>query len=411
MKKHIHSRYFVAIAIFSFYFIPLFFYGMYTSAEKVWIGAGLGLLITSLGTALLYLFILNWQREIEILLQSNIHSEAIPASTDPLVTSAEFDPLKGSPLAQSQTTQEAVLEELAQKTDQLQKMDKEWHQLTAQNEKFRQDVESYRIRVEDAANKDSLHNEYLMTISKQKDLLEEQEQQILKLDARVRELTYEIKTLLQVNEYTKEGKNHIERDLGFVERAIPEPLNSSKYISHHSPQMISSTSQAKSIVPPIIEANLQLKRCIDIAQKMVGTSSFGMEASRFRDLSVNSYSIDLRRLFDSLRSENSNGIILYSQKEEKLLFVSSQIKNLLGWSPEKLIQDFPHLIIDGLDEWKKGLSQLSSKNEVQFILKMKAKAGQDTPLHCYIGVIPTGIFKGHVIGVLTPKEKIKSALF
>jgi hypothetical protein len=124
--------------------------------------------------------------------------------------------------------------------------------------------------------------------------------------------------------------------------------------------------------------------------------------SRFRDLPINNYTLDLRRLFDSLRSENAGVVFVYSQKENKLLFTNNVVKNVLGWSPEKFTQDFQEIVQDGLQEWKNAVSQLLIKGETNTRLVIKTKSGQDMMFQCQLGIIPTGIFRNHVIGVLYP---------
>lgn len=147
-------------------------------------------------------------------------------------------------------------------------------------------------------------------------------------------------------------------------------------------------------------AETQLKRCLDIATKMTGSTNIG-GTSRVRDLQVDSYALDLRRLCDSLRVENSCIVILFSQKENKLLFVNNHVKNITGWSPEKFLQDFPEIIQNKTDVWNAGISQLASYPEVKLSLPIKTKDGHEIRLHCLLGAINTGLFRHHVIGILS----------
>jgi hypothetical protein len=162
------------------------------------------------------------------------------------------------------------------------------------------------------------------------------------------------------------------------------------------------THESKIRVHSCQDAMIQLKRCLDIAQKITSSSHFNSESSRFRDFPVDNFVLDLRRLCDSLRSENQCAILLYSPKEEKVIFANNQVKTLLGWSPEKIVQNFGDIIQEGDQEWKHHLAHISLKHESQVKLQFKTKKGHDLLVHCHLGMIPTGVFRYHVIGVLHP---------
>ena len=148
------------------------------------------------------------------------------------------------------------------------------------------------------------------------------------------------------------------------------------------------------------QAAIQLKRCIDIAQKITGASHYNNSNSRFKDLSIDNYTLDLRRLFETLRMENASTVFFYSQKESKVLFVNNQSRNLLGWSPDKFVQSFYDIIEPSKEIWKQGITSLAIKNDVQVSLKMKSKAGSSTDVQVHLGIIPTGLFKHHILGIM-----------
>jgi hypothetical protein len=149
------------------------------------------------------------------------------------------------------------------------------------------------------------------------------------------------------------------------------------------------------------EASQQLKRCLDIAQKFTVSNRFNSQINTFLDSPSDSFALDLRRLCDSLRSEKNSTVMLYSPKENKLLFVNNQVRALTGWSPEKFVQSFQTILYDD-STWKQGISSLSMRSEAQVKLSFKAKTGQDVTANAHLGMIPTGIFKHHTIAIVYP---------
>jgi len=394
--------------IFILYFLPVFGFSVYSFGlipnQGRWFSLAIGLCLSAFGTAILFWANSRWQRQViesaqesflapqpKMVRQNHLHSNL---EDDPADQLQNLQQIQGY-VEEMEIKQNETLAEIQQKEEALQALNQERIQLTAQVTQLQSQLEIIQQQSQDHFSSiEKQQNDYLKTITQQRELIEQQEQHILKAEGQIRDLNYEIKTLIQINELSHKSEDIAKED----ELDIPVPL----YRSEASHPSAASTTlfQTKPIMPPVVEANLQLKRCIDIAQKITVASPFGGEASRFRDLSLNSYSLDLRRLFDSLRSENSSTIILYSQKEDKLLFANNQTKNLLGWSPEKFVQDFSQLVVEGIEEWSQALNQLPSKNEVQFQLVMKSKSGQDVAVNCHIGSIPTGMFKNHIIGVL-----------
>lgn len=148
------------------------------------------------------------------------------------------------------------------------------------------------------------------------------------------------------------------------------------------------------------EAQQQLKRCIDIAQKLTGARHLAGDSARFRDLSADGYALDLRRLCDSFRSEHSCMIVLYSQRENKVLFVNNQVRGMVGLSPDKFLQNFPTMLPpEGATEWKGAIQKASIGHKAETTLRMK-----DNNIRCLLGAIPTGIFKTHIVGILYPEQ-------
>lgn len=245
-----------------------------------------------------------------------------------------------------------------------------------------------RVNEQQEQNRSLLY-EHQQTINEQRDMLEKKQLQIVQLEGQVRDLHYEIKTLMDVEErqsiirfpLDRFAKNELGEIAPLIEREedIPPSLSSIQ-----TPE----------------EASQQLRRCLDIAQKITGGQYMHNRPSRLKDLPVESTALEMRRLFDNLRSENQATILLYSPRENKLLFVNNPIKSLLGWPPEKFVHQFQELLSDGGESWKQSISQLAFKNEAQASLWIIARSGQRVSLNCHLGLIPTGCFRHFVLGVL-----------
>lgn len=374
------SRHLLAILIFLIYFCPVFIL-IYTYVQSLEF-LSLGLLLAAAGSVLIFTLLRSWQSSLEIVEEPSKPAE--PVLEAPPVLQEVVHAAPTIELSKHQK----LIDELEDKKDEILKVTRERNQLQQLVERLEREKANVEQRVDATLQEnDSQHKEYLKTISDQRDIIEQQEGHIANLENQVRDLKYEIKTLIELGPNVETAPELKEKGKINFESQIPAPLFSSK-------------PDRKVDAPQPIEADLQLKRCLDIAQKITGTSLFGGESSRFRDLSMNSYSIDLRQLLDSLRSENSNTILLYSHKEERLLFANDQAKGLLGWSPEKFVQEFPNLIQEGMNEWKMALSNISAKGEAKVKLTLKSKSGQNVPVSCHLGMIPTGVFRHDVIGVI-----------
>lgn len=235
--------------------------------------------------------------------------------------------------------------------------------------------------------------EFQESIAEQKGAIEKRQQQIVQLETKVGDLTYEIKTLLKLAETHSAVLNPKP-----TEEYQPAPLST---ISPH-PQF--NFSEVSSLpfdrqIKSAEEASIQLKRSLDTAQKITGSYHFNSHRSSLSEFPADGFALDLRRLCDSLRSENNCTILLYSPKENQVLFISNQIKTLLGWSPDKFIQNFSDILID-TSTWRQAIGSLSVKSEAEAKLSFRARSGQDFVLSAYMGLIPTGIFKHHLIAIL-----------
>ena len=221
-----------------------------------------------------------------------------------------------------------------------------------------------------------------------------------RLENKVVDLKYEVKTLLELesmnhtshsigNESKKKFSDIIssEEDLGHLEEADLEELCSDLPVSSD----------------PSFQSNydrfMLLKRCIDIAKKVNGVRG----DQRFQGVHSERYMIDLRRLFESLRRENTNSgiVFLYSKREGRLLFANNEVKGALGWSPEKFVKDFPKIVQHGFQDWSQAVTS-TKKNFGPLNLVVRTKDGERQKVSCYLATVPEGAFSDDVIGVLYP---------
>ncbi len=399
-----HSRYRILLAILFCYCLPLlaqiFFNTFQSPANTFWASTAIGLFITAFGSLILFMLITSWEIE-----QKTIETEIItiePPSPEPtldpkLLEEAEerfhlvFEELSSCKAQNSQ-----LEEELDHCQRELLDLNMESERLHRELEQTQQEFEHFKASSEEKLEQNHLFlGEYQQTINEQRNAVETKQQIIEQLETKVRDLTYEIKTLLQIAEKVQSDK---------PQTIVPIPLGALVLCETNTSYQVNENERParQNLEKPVLMSNsiaAQLKRCLDIAQKITGGSHYANRLTRTRDLSLDNNALDLRRLCDSLRSEASSPLWVYSQKESKLLFANQEIKNLLGWHPEKFIQNFSEIIGGHTQEWQNALAQLAYKNICQTQLSLKAKSGQTVTLQCHMGVISTGLFRGYIIGI------------
>lgn len=206
-------------------------------------------------------------------------------------------------------------------------------------------------------DKEKLVAELQNTIAKQKKLIEDKDVILSKFQSKITEMTYEIKSLVQTSPEN-------------------EPL------SHAKPLVLQ-------------ESSILLRRCIALAQQHTGAWSFNPNMGRDGNLSIDSYTLDQRRYYHALNREKGGMIFLYSPKEEKILYVNQAVKNLLNITPETFTQDFNRMI-ESRQPFEEAIKKLPQAGATQLTLQFKSQPA----LPCYLDLIPTGLFKNHVVGVV-----------
>lgn len=399
-----------------------------TSQNKSWTLFSLGLLLAVIGTFALMLLLYYWEQSVARVsaesadLHSGLHQNK---ATETKVTSinpqVRFDPTEDShrekeersntlnfletALKANQEQHEQLAKTLESKIQELEKQTEENNQLELKALQIAQDFADYKLFSEEQLKQKQLQINTLQQMADdQRTEMEKRQEQIYQLDTKVHDLSYEIKTLLYLNE---DHSIPVKAPVTYKEPDTTVSHAFVKGIQHSVPaeQATTALQEWQGLENPVktpVEATALLRKCINMAQKLTGANYHGHDSSLYREFSSSFSAIDQRRLFDNLRSEQGALIIVYSQKENKLLFVNNESKRLLGWSPEKFVADFVSIVHEAMNEWKKALSLLATSPDSQARLLAKSKQGQEIILNCQLGLIPTGIFRNYIIGILYP---------
>lgn len=353
----------------------------------------LGLFISTIGTLLLFWSMTHWEASLGGRKSSELNDSSHGSSLD----LEEYRIAKLS-LEEAQQMQIRLLAEIDSLTAELQKVQTEKANIKKLTESAASEIEELKLSYTNQLEQQQQHIRDLHeTIAEQKAILEKKQHQSSLLESKVGDLTYEIKTLLQLAE-AHSGSLFSSDTPESVLAAEPTPPPVKE------PIPVASSREAPSVnhTMTIAEGSQQLRRCLDIAQKITGSQRFGSQLYTFSESPAESFALDLRRLCERLRSDTSsthNAILVYSPKENQILFASNQIRDLTGWSPEKFIQTFGEILQDE-GAWKQGVSGLSMRSEVQTHLSLKTRTGQTNMFQVHLGTIPTGIFRNHVIAIL-----------
>lgn len=396
MKRPDEMRQLMSAYTLIFYLIPVVGYTLYGSTLISWSQSWhlflMGLLLAIGGTFFLTTRLWKWQE--------NLSPEEIGRNDELPNVFPSFDEEGEEWEEQSSANHEDVF--------QLQKAVEE---LENELRRMHEELENKRTQAENLLHHSQKQEERLLhletSLQKSERLSAQAKQEIALIQRTSDETVHELQA--SANKYRQRNAE--------LEKTIDELRYEMKTLLNV--QSIESSSSFKT--PPVIkltEKNFQemtssdffkpkeqLKRCIDIAQKLTASSPF--ELSRFREMGVDSFVLDQRRLFDTLRSETKGIVLLYSKKDQRLLFASSDAKGIFGYSPDKFIHEFESLILEGSDAWKKAvysLSPVKPMNQVEFTLL--SREGSQKRISCELGTIPSGLFKGYIIALL---EEVSAA--
>jgi len=370
----------IIVTILAAYLVPILtftFLSTHSMEETVrWLAFSIGILLAIVGSISLILSFLKW--ESTCLVQAPaLEPAALPKPQD------------------DHLIQEHVERVERQLNLKLDRAKQKWHEKKKDHEqlelKFEQMQNEHETLLkhsqEQLKKKDLMLAEYAQTVNDLRGTMEKKQDQIEKLQDSVHDLSYDLDTLLKLSEF--ESIEDVQQDEVDKEPKVPV-----KEVA------IEPRSFGRE------EAAVLLKKCINIAQKLT-TSQFST-SSRFRDLPIASTALDQRRLFESFRSETSSIIVMYSMKDSGLYFANDMTKQVLGWNPDKFVQEFFHLVQGGEEEWKEALQRLSQQSETDCHLVVRDRSDELIELDCCLGMIPTGAFKNYAVGILFKSKKLKT---
>lgn len=370
------------------YLVPIIFLTSYSASKTPlsdrWQILSIGLLLATVSATALLVLMRYWEG------QMRPHTAPMGEGSPDLAQTNETRRMQEE-ISQGREYLEDLSNELLRQKTLCHQLEHDKEELTQQCEQLTQRLAAQQERIEDIQKTaEAQLQEAHQTINDQNALLEKRLKQVTTLENTARDLKYELKTLIDLTDRIDDLEEEEETPASIPPPAVePQPAA----VSRSVPRTDATSSHP-------VDALTQLKRCIDIAQKLTGARHLAGHTPRFQDMSVEGYALDLRRLCDSLRSETLSMILLYSQKEDKLLFVNNQVKDLVGWTPEKFVQDFSNLMIEGKDGWQTAVRRLAPTTPNEVIIGVKTRTGESRRLHCHLGIIPTGIFKTHIVGVI-----------
>lgn len=394
----IPSLFSIVLLVLGLYALPSLLFTYYASqqlsTDQRWLIFSLGLLIAIAGTALLLTMLSRWSEGLrqylkkeERQIKQTLHSLTEKTVSQPIVNEDQTYKLQlEEKISEWQAIQTQLNQDIADKDFALQTLSQEQETYQLKILSLSKEFANYKNQNEQQIEQqNSVISECQKTISELRMSIDKHLQHIANLETKERDLHYEIKALLQ---YTTIDN-------------IPEQTEEPKKAVPTSSKKAEALFMSASNVNSPQSASLQLKRCIDIAMKITGSHHIGNHSMR-SELPVDNHALDFRRLCDSLRVENGSIVVLYSQKEHKLLFANNRVKDVLGWTPEKFTQSFQEILLNGQEEWKKGLGQLTIQSEARFPVNIKNKSGSDQTMQCHLGIVNAGVFRHHIVGVMYP---------
>ncbi len=369
------------VIILACYLAPVILFTLLTAGSMElnsrWLLFSSSLLLGICGTIFLTLALIKWEGFFLKIPQTA--SLAVIAEKLPASVSVENPQQNSFSLEEFQLREKDLVREIHEIKQKWYSKKQDYDELEKQLDKVKnENTALLQHSQEQLKKKDRLLAEYAQTVNDLRSTMENKQEQIEKLQDSINDLSYDLDTLLKLSDFDS------------VEEAQQEN------VSENETCPVIQKSPSKPV--DAHSASNQLKKCINMAQKF--TSSQFTTASRFRDVMIDNTALDQRRLFDSFRSETACIVVMYSLKERTMLFANDMTKSCLGIDPESFVHDYINLIVQGAEEWKNALASLSQHSEAQLHLVMRSESGTDVLLECRLGVIPTGVFKNHAVGIL-----------
>ena len=257
----------------------------------------------------------------------------------------------------------------------LQKLTYENEVLTEQSNQLNNNIKLLEEKYSSQLSKrDSMISQREAKINEQKDEIIKNNKKISFLESRINDLSYELKTILEL----KDVENSINRTQWKPLKNIPssETLNYSTY-----------------------NAKQELKKCINIAEDIKGANYLNNKNTNSVAMQFSNSIYDIRSLNEYYRNINTC-IVIYSPKEDKLLFANRHVSELTGWPTERFLNDFYKLIQTNITDWRECIQSIKQNHYESIRLNIKSKTGKSSIIDCHLGLISKGAFENNIVGVL-----------
>jgi hypothetical protein len=361
----------------------------------------IGCLSLSLGAVFCWYTLHRWWTEIEKKVMHELKEEKTGESYATLLESRDrlaeqlaaaqlgyehqIDLLQSSAAKSKQEVLEYAVE-MDQKMDEVHHAYLEFEDLRKEYARLEEEFSLYRSEEQ---KKEQHHQvvlrDYQKTIQEQRTILQKKQVYVEQLEAKVKELMYEIRSLLQIGESSSSSLSPIE---------ISDPQEMTAYY-------LGKKNQA------LFDLEAHLDHYVEVAETFTGAEHLGFltgTGPKFIDSSMNSYAIDQRRLFDTFKEEGEVILVVYSMIEKKILFTNPYVKSVVGWSSEKFSQEFSKFLsVEGLRIWEEATKTLEEKEGVKTAFNLMPKQGKEISMTCGIKKVKKGPFQNLAIGLLMPQ--------
>jgi hypothetical protein len=297
----------------------------------------------------------------------------------------QIDLLQSSAAKSKQEVLELTVE-MDQKLDEVRHAYLEFEDMRKEYARLEEEFTLYRTEEQKKEqHQQVVLRDYQKTIQEQRAILKKKQGYVEQLEAKVKELMYEIRSLLQIGESSSSSLAPIQ---------ISDPQEMTAYYLGKKNQVLYD-----------LEAHLD--HYIQVAETFTGAEHLGYltgTGPRFIDSSMNCYAIDQRRLFDTFKEESEVILIVYSLFEKKILFTNPYVKSISGWSGEKFSQDFTKLLsLEGLKIWDEAIKALAEREGVKTAFNLMPKEGKEISMTCGIKKVQKGPFQNLAIGLMMPQ--------
>lgn len=292
-------------------------------------------------------------------------------------------------------------EDFDEKNHQLQQAEALTRELTQKNADLGKSCASLERNLQQQAKeaketlskKSALLDEYKMTIHEQRGIIEKKQAELNLLQTKVKDLSYEVKALLQLDELPQNASWEKKSHLNTI---IPE----TEFDHYDINNLYESLGDSEQQVSHFDAFNLIDKYLYQI--KNLRTGSY-LNKPAFSGQGDEKFSLlDLRKLQDVLQGEDQFVLFLFSLKNRKVLFTNNKVKTYLSLSPEAFSSSFFNLVQKGNRDFEQAITRIPETGKESLKMILKSQNQEDMLFNCYLEKVNEGCFDSLVLGMLIP---------